>query len=211
MKRYIFGTKGFAKEVEYMLTELYPKNSIEIIFVAEDSSEDVGTRINGREVISEYNFNSCNDQMMCYIAVGNPAVRLKIYNKLKNKTNISFPNLIHRNAQYDKRYVNYGIGNIICSGVSMTTNIKIGNFVHINLNSTVGHDTIIEDFVTVSPSVNVSGNVVLQNCVYLGTNSTIIEKINICKDIIIGAGCVVVKSLTQQGTYVGIPAKKMEK
>lgn len=209
MKKYIFGTKGFAKEVEYILNDL--NSGSDICFVAEDNEKDINIPINGREVITEKKFNEIQENVECYVAVGSPEIKNKIFKKLKDKNNLSFPNLIHPSVIYDRRYVTFGIGNIICSGVSITTNIKINNFVHINLNSTVGHDTIIEDYVTISPAVNISGNVHLEEKVYLGTNSTIIEKINIKKNIIIGAGCVVVKDLLDAGTYVGIPAKKLEK
>lgn len=209
MKKYIFGTKGFAKEVEFIIFENYGATQ-EVIFVAEDNSEDLGSVINGRKVISESEFLNVSDQVECFIAVGSPKIKRKIYNKLAYKKNISFPNLIHKTAVLDNRYVYFGFGNIICSYASLTTNIKLGNFVHINLNSTIGHDTIIEDFVTISPGVNVSGNVVLQELSYLGTNCTIIEKKTIGKDVIIGASAVVVKDLLEAGTYVGMPAKKIK-
>jgi sugar O-acyltransferase (sialic acid O-acetyltransferase NeuD family) len=209
MKKYIFGTKGFAKEVEFIIFENFGLLQ-EVIFVAEDNSEDLGTKINNREVISESEFLNILEDVECYIAVGSPRIKRKIYNKLAHKTNITFPNLVHKTVISDTRYVYSGFGNIICSHVSLTTNIKLGNFIHINLNSTIGHDTVIEDFVTISPGVNVSGNVILRELSYLGTNSTIIEKKIIGNDVIIGAGAVVVKDLLEAGTYVGMPAKKIK-
>lgn len=44
----------------------------------------------------------------------------------------------------------------------------------INLDCTLGHDNIICDFVTIYPSVNVSGNMV-EECVELGTEMQIIQ------------------------------------
>jgi sugar O-acyltransferase (sialic acid O-acetyltransferase NeuD family) len=207
--KYIFGTKGFAKEVEFILYDNlgYRAN---VVFVAENDSEDLGTSINTRSVISEEEFFSITEDVECFIAVGNPAIKKKIFNKLKDKGNISFPNLIHKSVVLDDRYVQLGIGNIVCSNVSITTNIKIGNFVHINLNCTVGHDTVIGDFVTCSPACNISGNVEINDLTYLGTNCIIIEKKKIAENVVIGAGCVVVKDLLEAGTYVGMPAKKIK-
>jgi sugar O-acyltransferase (sialic acid O-acetyltransferase NeuD family) len=209
MKKYIFGTKGFAKEVEFIIFENFGLLQ-EVIFVAEDNSEDLGTKINGREVISESEFLNNSEEVECYIAVGNPKIKRKIYNKLAHKANIFFPNLIHKTVILDARYVSFGFGNIICSHASLTTNIKLGNFVHINLNSTIDHDTVIEDFVTISPGVNISGNVLLQELSYLGTNCAIIEKRIIGKDVVVGASAVIVKDLLEAGTYVGMPAKKIK-
>lgn len=207
--KYIFGTKGFAKEVEFILYDNLGEEA-NVVFVAENNSEDLGTTINGRKVISEQEFFTLNEEMECFIAVGSPVVKQKIYSKLKNKSNISFPNLVHKSVVFDNRFVSMGFGNIICSHVSITTNITFGNFVHINLNCTVGHDTTIGDYVTCSPGCNISGNVIINDLSYLGTNCIIIEKKTISSNVIIGAGAVVVKDLLESGTYVGMPCKKIK-
>ena len=60
------------------------------------------------------------------------------------------------------------------------------------------------------PGSVVSGNVTLGNKVYLGTNSSIKEKITICDDVIIGLNTGVVKDIKDSGTYVGYPIKKIK-
>lgn len=47
------------------------------------------------------------------------------------------------------------------------------------------------------------------NNVSVGTNSTILP-VNICDNVVIGAGSVVTKSITQPGIYAGNPAKKLK-
>lgn len=208
-KFFIFGTKGFAKEVEFIIFDNFGETS-EVFFVAENDSPEIGTKINNRNVISEKEFYKIDEQKECFIAVGNPVIKKKILQKLDIYKNIFFPNLIHKSAVLDKRYVKMGKGNIICANTSITTNIEIGDFVHLNLNCTVGHDTIIGNFVTCSPACNISGNVKIGDLTYLGTNCIIIEKKTINNNIIVGAGCVIVKDLVEQGTYVGMPAKKIK-
>jgi len=46
------------------------------------------------------------------------------------------------------------------------------------------------------------------NKVSIGSNATILP-INICENVVIGAGAVVTKNITEPGTYVGNPAKKI--
>jgi UDP-3-O-[3-hydroxymyristoyl] glucosamine N-acyltransferase len=60
------------------------------------------------------------------------------------------------------------------------------------------------------PGSIVSGNVTLGNKVYLGTNSCIREKINICDNVTIGLITGVVKDITQSGVWVGSPIKKIK-
>ncbi|MFN5629278.1 MAG: acyltransferase [Bacteroidota bacterium] len=48
------------------------------------------------------------------------------------------------------------------------------------------------------------------NNVSIGTNATILP-VNICDNVVIGAGSVVTKSIHEPGFYVGNPAKKLNK
>jgi serine acetyltransferase len=45
--------------------------------------------------------------------------------------------------------------------------------------------------------------------VVVGTGSTVIGPVTICDNVIIGAMSLVNKDITEPGTYVGIPVKKI--
>jgi len=90
-----------------------------------------------------------------------------------------------------------------------TCDIKIGEHCHFNLNSTVGHGTLIGDFVTVSPGAKISGDVTIGNNVYIGSNAVIKEGVKVCGNVTIGACAFVNKHITEPGTYVGVPAKRL--
>ncbi len=49
---------------------------------------------------------------------------------------------------------------------------------------------------------------IIGNNVSIGTNATILP-VNICDNVVIGAGAVVTKDITEAGTYVGNPAKRL--
>lgn len=218
MINFIFGAAGFAREVDWLVEEIYYASRVDYrpqYFVAEDTNVAVGQLINGRRVLSETEFYSgfSKEMCQCFIAVGNPTIRSKIVDGIKNKVHsVKFPNLIHPDVTFDKRAdkLTLGEGNIICSKNVLTTDILIANFAHINLACTVGHDTTVGNYVTLSPGVNISGYVNLGNQVFLGTGSSILERINICDETVIGAGATVVQDITLPGTYVGTPAKKMK-
>lgn len=137
------------------------------------------------------------------IAIGDGAVRAKVFEQFKH---LSFTNINFGSMYGD---VDMGVGNIICPGTILTTDIKLGHHNIFNLNCTIGHDCIIGDFVTMSPGANISGNVTIGNGCYIGTNAVIREKITICDNVVIGAGGVVVKDITEPGVYVGNPVKKI--
>lgn len=102
--------------------------------------------------------------------------------------------------------VRVGDGSIICAHTIITVDVTIGEHTILNLDCTVGHDAVLHDFVTLYPSVNVSGITELGECVEMGTGSQIIQVKKIGEDTIIGAGSVVVKEIPANCTAVGVPA-----
>ncbi len=214
---FIFGTAGFAKEVDWLIEDLFAINGIDFrinFFVAEDGNELIGRTMNSATVIPESGFLSkyADAENNCFIAVGDPLLKEKIVQKIKSSCRKSkFPNLIHPTVSYDRRKEKLilGEGNIICSQSVLTTDITLGNYVHINLDCSVGHDVEIKDYTTVSPGVHISGNVHIADKVFIGTGVAIIERISICPHAKIGAGASVINSINEPGTYVGIPARKV--
>jgi UDP-3-O-[3-hydroxymyristoyl] glucosamine N-acyltransferase len=60
------------------------------------------------------------------------------------------------------------------------------------------------------PGAIVSGNVKIHDLVYLGTNSSIKEKLSIHSLVTIGLNSGVIKHINESGVYVGSPVKKIK-
>jgi sugar O-acyltransferase (sialic acid O-acetyltransferase NeuD family) len=191
----IFGAGGFAREVQAEVKRQY--GDVLKMYV------DDQYWVEGLFRISE--FDPENQAML--IAVGKPDDKKTLLAKLPENTR--FWNYVSPNAYVGD--VKMGTGNFICAGVIITTNVTIGNHVHLNLQTTVGHDSVIGDFSTTAPSVNISGNVTIGSGVYLGTKCSIREKISICDDVVIGLNSGVVKDIVESGIYIGTPATKLNK
>ena len=143
------------------------------------------------------------------VAIGDPIERKKIISKLPKNT--KYFTFIHPSVQIlDKKTITIGLGSFIGANSILTTNISIGEHTILNRGNQIGHDTKIGDFLSAMPGSIVSGNCNLGDCVYLGTNSSIREKINICDNVTIGLGSGVVKNISEPGTYVGLPTKKIK-
>ncbi len=208
----IIGSGGFAKEVLTVLRDinkLHPEEERYNILGFVD--ENVGEIINGLPVIGTDEFvNETTAPLSLVFAIGDPRLKKKIRLKYTNPL-IAFPTIIHPSVIIgDSEYVEIGEGCIICAGAIITSNIKIGNYVTVNLLTTIGHDTIIKDFCSFMPSVNVSGEVICGECVYCGTGAKIINQLEIGENTIIGAGALVAKNLPSNCTAVGIPAKPIK-
>ncbi len=171
-------------------------------------SNKVGDIINGIPIIgTDEDINKTKEPLALVFGIGEPKLKEKIRAKYTNPL-ISFPTIIHPSVIIGNReYVKIGEGCVICAGSIITTNVEIGNYVTINLANTVGHDTVIGDYCSFMPSVNISGEVNCGKNVYVGTGAKIINQINIGESTIVGAGTVVTKSLPSNCTAVGVPAK----
>lgn len=203
----IIGASGFGREVAWLVERI---NKVEptwnLLGFADDNESIVGSYVNGYKVLcTSKQINEYRDSyFVC--AVGASKVRKQIIEKLGD---LKFATLIDPTVEFSQS-VEIGDGSIVCAHTILTVNIKIGRHVIINLDCTVGHDAVLEDFVTLYPSVNVSGITHYGECVELGTGSQIIQGKSVGKGTIVGAGSVVVKDLPDECTAVGAPAKPIK-
>lgn len=202
----IIGAGGFGREVSWLIERTGKFN---ILGYVDDNTEVV---VKDYSYLGDLSYlDTVDENTAIAIAVGNPAIREKIYLSAIEKGSFTFPNLIDPDAIVGNR-VKMGIGNIICANSVLTVDIELGDFNLINLNSTIGHDVTIASFVSVYPSVNLSGYVSLSDCVEIGTGCQLIPGTTIHKNTTIGAGSVVIKDIPADVVAVGIPASvKREK
>jgi UDP-3-O-[3-hydroxymyristoyl] glucosamine N-acyltransferase len=110
----------------------------------------------------------------------------------------------------DELSIEIGDGSFIGAHCILTTNVKLGKHTLLNRGIQIGHDTEIGDYFSAMPGAIISGNVKIYDCVYLGTNSSVKEKISIHSLSTIGMNGCVTKNIEQPGTYVGVPAKQIK-
>ena len=198
MKKGIIGAGGFGREIYWSLSLMERVNTK---FFVDDKYWDGNDEL--VLPISQFDPN----EYEVVVAIANSKDRERIVNTLPKNT--KYFTHIHPTAQIHGLDVEIGEGSIICAGTIITTNVKIGKHAHLNLITTVGHDCVIGDYFTTAPGVQISGNENIGDRVYFGTRSCVKQKITICDDVIIGMNAGVVKNITEPGTYVGTPAKKL--
>ena len=162
--------------------------------------------IMGLPVIKQSDFNALLYHTV--VAISDSKKREKVVQSLPEDT--IYTKIIHNNSLISK-WVEIGEGAIISAGVILTHNITIGIHAHLNLQTTIGHDCKIGNYFTSAPGVKISGNCIIGDNVYLGTNSCLKQGIEICDNVVVGMGAVVVKDLSEPGVYVGTPARKLVK
>lgn len=204
----IIGAGGFGREVQMLIEQINNKTQKYNFIGFFDDAYKKGEIVNGFPILGGIiEINKIKTNLNVVLAIGDPNTKRAIISKIKTNY-ISYPTLINPNVEIgNDKYIRIGKGCIITSGVIITTNITIGNHVILNLSCTVGHDSVIDDFCSFMPSVNISGDVIIAKNVYIGTGATIINKIYIGENSTIGAGTVVIKDIPDGATVVGNPGR----
>jgi sugar O-acyltransferase (sialic acid O-acetyltransferase NeuD family) len=137
--------------------------------------------------------------------VGDPTVRRDMVERAI-AVGGKFTSLVHPTASLTPR-VRVGVGVVIAAGTIVTTNVTIGDHVHVNVGSTLSHDVVIKPFTTIAPGVHIAGNVTIETGAYLGIGSVVLERRTIGARALVGAGAVVNRDVDPDTTVVGVPAK----
>ena len=172
---YIIETGGFGREVAWLVKRI---NAIEptwnLLGFLDDNEAKYGSYEDGYPVLGTCDYLSkLSNEVWAVCAVGAAKVGKIIIEKCHTYSNVvKFATLIDPSVLISKR-VEIGMGTVICAGTIITVDISIGNHVIINLDCTLGHDDIVHDFVTIYPSVNISGLVEIGECCELGTGTQI--------------------------------------
>ncbi len=203
----IIGARCFAKEVFGGLHQL---NQTDNVAFYDDVNSDVPEKLYDQFPVltslaqAEAFFKSTDYKFT--IGIGNPILRKQIFDKFSSLGG-QYSATISPKANIGNFNNSIGTGCNIMTGVVITNDIIVKDGVLINLNCTIGHDSVIGKFVEMSPGVHISGNCNVGDYSVLGTNATMLPRITIGKNVIIGAGSVVTKDIPDNCVAVGIPAK----
>jgi sugar O-acyltransferase (sialic acid O-acetyltransferase NeuD family) len=194
----LIGAGGFAREVKAHMGQSDMKCFVDDEYYTpmSESSENIFP-------ISEFD----PKKQQALVVIGNPHDRAEMVKKMPEGT--EYFSYIDPSAQLLGSDVVIGDGCIICAGCVVTTNVVIEDHAQLNLLTTVGHDCRIGSFFTTAPGVKISGNCIIGDRVYFGTSACIREKLTVVDDVTIGLNGGVVKNITEPGTYVGTPTKKI--
>jgi len=94
-------------------------------------------------------------------------------------------------------------------GVVINCCSKIGKGCIVNTGASLDYDNEIGDYVHISPGVHSAGMVKIGEMLWLGIGSVVSNNVKITSCCTIGAGAVVVRNILESGTYVGLPAQRI--
>ena len=211
----VYGAGGFGQQVlTFLKTQFVDEdiNNIKFYYIDDNSQYK---SINGDMVLAYTDFlNLKADKKFVNITIANSIVREKIAQTLI-KSKIKIFSIISPQSLLLSQL--NGNDALILSPFSVIScNVRIGKFCHIGFHSSISHDCILGDYVTIATGVRCNGNVHIEDHAYIGSGAvikqgTLDQPLVIGKGAVIGMGAVVTKSVPAGVTVVGNPARILEK
>ena len=168
----------------------------------------------GKEVLPGHKVIGTDDEIPQYVEecdfimtvgfIKNPALRIKLYNKVKAAGG-RLATIIASTAHVSK-YAELGEGTVIMHHAFVNAGAKIGDNCIINTFVNIEHDAEVGNQCHISTGTMVNGECKIGESCFIGSQSVCANCIEIASDIIVGAGSVVRKSIRVKGIYAGNPA-----
>ena len=205
----IVGAGGLGREVAWLVADINrQKPEWDFKGFVDDGLQ--GNTVEGYPVLGpvEHLYDMSLD-IWTVVAIADSRVRMKFVQQIISQGR-KLATLVHPSVSMSD-YVEIGAGSIICSGTVITTNVTLGQAAIINLGCFIGHDTELQNYVSLMPAANLAGEVRVGEGCYFGLNSCVINRTTIGEWSIIGAGAAVVDNIPAYSLAVGVPAKVIKK
>ncbi len=138
------------------------------------------------------------------MGIANPAVK-RVVGPCLIERGAQFASIIHPSTRiYTENEI--GVGLVTYPNSKIATGCRIGDFV--TLQSTIlGHDSQLENYVTVSSSCGITGGTKLHEGCFIADHACIAVGLEIGKDAYVGIGSVVIRSVPERTRVFGNPAR----
>lgn len=205
----LLGSGGHAKSV---IDSILSDKKFEIVGFIDNENRDfeyMGYKVIGCDENLPYLYSlGIRYAFICIGFLGKRNARKLLYEKLK-KIGFELPVIIDPTVVVAQNVI-IGEGTFIGKGAIVNSNVVLGKMAIINTSAIIEHDCVIKDFTHISVGSVICGVAQIGEEVFVGANATVIQEICIGDGAVIGAGSVVTKSIYEEGTYVGVPVRKVK-
>jgi len=203
---------GGGNQVHYTIDIIEKENKYEIAGIIDSvhpiGSERYGYKVLGRQdnlisIVDEYKIDAG------LITIGDNWSRSIVYNAIiQQMPSFEFINAIHPSVIIGKN-VDLGFGIVMMAGVIVNPLAKIGNFTFFATGCQIEHDCIIEDYASVSAGSVMGGYVTLGKFSAITLGVTILDRLKIGENSVIGSGSLVLKDIPDNVLAHGNPINKV--
>lgn len=201
---------GGGNQAHYTIDIINKEEKYNIIGII-DSIHDIGSdrfgyKILGRQedivqLVNKYNIEGG------VISIGDNWVRYHVFEQIKKQIpDFNFVNAIHPSVVIGDN-VELGEGVVMMAGCIINPKSKIGNFTFFATGAQVDHDCNIENYSSISAGSITGGYVTLGEFSAITLGVTVIDRLKIGKNTVIGAGSLVLKDIPDNVLVYGNPAR----
>lgn len=145
------------------------------------------------------------DRFQVAVAIGHNATRCRVLQGLV-AGDYRTPPIIHPAAVVSDS-ATVGEGSVVFAGAILNALAVIGVGCILNTACTVDHECVIQRGVHISPGAHLAGGVTVGELSWIGMGVSIIQGRLLGRDVVVGAGSVVLHDLPDGSRVVGVPAR----
>lgn len=145
------------------------------------------------------------------VAVGQVSIsglRAGLFRKLVDRA-LETPQLVAPSA-YVSVSSRLGAGTVVMHRAIVNAGASVGDNCIINTGAVVEHDAKVGNHCHVSTGAILNGDARLGDGSMLGSGAVVLQGVQIGAGVLIGAGSVVTHNINTPGTYIGVPARKIQ-
>jgi sugar O-acyltransferase (sialic acid O-acetyltransferase NeuD family) len=206
----IVGIGGMAREARQIVDDINADSrSWNLLGFLDDDPAVEGTFVDELPLLGGREWLTLQGKVAVVLGIGKSTHRRAFDGWIQANAGNETTTLIHPSASVGDS-VEIGAGSLICQGVVITTDARLGRCVILNVSSTLAHDDVVADYVTIAPGAHIAGAVHLDEGADLGIGCTINQGLTVGRWSIVGAGAAVVQDVPPNSTVVGVPAREIK-
>jgi sugar O-acyltransferase (sialic acid O-acetyltransferase NeuD family) len=176
-----------------------------------DVTDRIGDRVLGYPIIgSDRMIPELVSQGFCFLVslgqIKSSKPRRDLFGRLKRE-GAHMATVIAASARVSK-HARISPGTIVHHGCHVNAGAEVGENCIINTGSNLEHDVIVMDHTHISTGCMLNGNASVGRDCFLGSGTIISNGVSIGDEVVVGAGSLILRSIREKGTYVGLYNKK---
>lgn len=143
------------------------------------------------------------------VAVGDNRTRLRKLHQLLDAGS-PVPFLVHPKAYVASDVVLYP-GTVVFAGGIIQPGCSLGTGCIVNSAASIDHDCVLQAGVHVCPGAHLAGGITVDEYSLIGIGASVNQNLRVGRNVVVGAGAVVIDNIDNDLTVVGNPACKISK